>query len=57
VRISVSNELKFWASQKIKSILNTLKGCQFSESTPLRVVTTANVVDLPTRSMIVLQVI
>jgi len=53
----VSNELKFWASQKIKSILNTLKGCQFSESTPLRVVTTANVVDLPTRSMIVLQVI
>jgi len=48
----VSKELKFWASQKIKKFLNTLNGCHFSESTPLRVITTANVVvDLPSRNI------
>jgi len=56
VWISVSKILKFWASQKIKTLLNILNGYQFPERTPLRIVTTANAVDLSSRSMIVLYV-
>ena len=52
----MSKILKFWASQKIKTLLNILNGYQFPERTPLRIVTTANAVDLSSRSMIVLYV-